>query len=49
MRRLAAFLRVGISNSGGLPCGIPPLTETNPQGISGGVKFVAAQSSGEIR
>ena len=48
MTRLAEFLRLGISNNGGLPYGIPPLTETNPQGISGGVKLMAAQSAGEI-
>ena len=48
MRRLAEFLHVGISNSGGLRYGIPPFAEANPQGIAGGVKFVAAQSSAEI-
>jgi hypothetical protein len=45
MRRLAEFPRVGISNNGGLPYGIPPFAETNPQGMAGGVEFVAAQSN----
>jgi hypothetical protein len=45
---IAEFPHVEIGNSGGLSYGIPPFAETNPQGITGAVKFVAAQSTGEI-
>jgi hypothetical protein len=37
MWRLAEFPHVGISKNGGLPHGMPPFAETNPQGIAGGI------------
>jgi hypothetical protein len=40
MRLLAEFPHMEISNNGGLPYGMPPFAEADPQGTAGGVKLV---------